>query len=153
MLERLFANQAYNDLKAALSIAARRQAAIAQNIANADTPGYRRVIVTFDEELFAASERRLTVRSPQTPVLTTAAILDPRHIPIRERGSDEGTERIRTIEDPNAVPKENGNTVDLFSEMAEQSANELTFDTLAQLVSQQLITLRKVINQAGGLGG
>ena len=150
MLERLFANQAYHDLKAALDVAAERQVAIAQNIANADTPGYRRVTVTFDEELFAATKRQMEPRRASVPILATDAGLDSRHIPIQGGAADK-TAMIRIVEDPNAVPNESGNSVDLFVEMADQSANEVRFETLAQLVSQQLAVLRKVINEAGGI--
>jgi flagellar basal body rod protein FlgG len=78
MLERLFANQAYHDLKAALDLAAARQEAIAQNIANADTPGYRRKMVTFGDELFAAVDRRARVRGPRRPRAPVVLSATPR---------------------------------------------------------------------------
>jgi flagellar basal-body rod protein FlgB len=143
MLERLFANQAYHDLKAALDLAAMRQVAIAQNIANADTPGYRRKIVSFDEELFAAIERQ-RLGSAQRPAGAGAALVAPR--------PKAALDMIRIVEDPNAIPNAAGNTVDLFQEMADQSENELRFETLSDLITMQLLALRKVIQQAGSAG-
>jgi flagellar basal-body rod protein FlgB len=149
MLERLFDNQAYHDLKAALDIAAQRQVAIAQNIANADTPGYRRKIVTFDEELFAAVGRgEGRGRLPSAGRLN-AAPLGPRHIPLDEPDSSVGR-GIRIVEEPGAPSDESGSSVDLFEEMADQAENALRFDALSQLVTYQLTTLRKVIQAAGG---
>lgn len=151
MLERLFGNQAYRDLKAALDVAAWRQVVIAQNIANADTPGYRRKVVEFDEALFAAATERRRLQPARLASPTRAIPYDSRHIPISP-GAARAEGEIRVVEDPNAVPNETGNSVDLFQEMADQSINEMRFEALAQLVTMQLLSLRKVINEAGGLG-
>lgn len=47
---------AFNDLERSMQIAAKRQAVIAQNIANANTPGYQ--ALEFDEQLMRAVKRQ-----------------------------------------------------------------------------------------------
>ncbi|MBN3033606.1 MAG: hypothetical protein JW873_05870 [Candidatus Saganbacteria bacterium] len=49
-------DEAFNSLERALRLATMRQAVIAQNIANAKTPGY--AALTFDEQLERAVRRR-----------------------------------------------------------------------------------------------
>ena len=134
MLESLFQNTTYMHLKAALDVSAARQAAIAENIANADTPGYHRKIVSFSDALFAAGEKRGATDVTAGGVGSANALLAST------------SSAIRIIDDPNATADENGNTVDLFREMSEQSVNQLQFDTLAQLISDRLTTIRKVIS-------
>jgi flagellar basal body rod protein FlgB len=55
MVEAIFA-ESFGSLERAMQIATQRQAVIAQNIANAKTPGYK--ALTFDEQLMRAVERR-----------------------------------------------------------------------------------------------
>lgn len=51
-------------LSMALDAATLRQQAIAQNIANANTPGYRRMAVTFESQLNALTDANGHVRQP-----------------------------------------------------------------------------------------
>jgi len=57
-------------ISAALDAATMRQQAIAQNIANANTPGYRKISVSFEQHIGAET-------APARPVFTAAAEATP----------------------------------------------------------------------------
>ena len=94
-------------LERALSGAARRQSAIASNLANVNTPGYRRQDVEFHSELqraFAAGK-------------SAVAAVDP------------------TIEvDPAAPLRADGNSVDVDTEAAAQAKNGLEYEALSAVL-------------------
>jgi flagellar basal-body rod protein FlgB len=94
-------------LERALSGSARRQSAIAANLANVNTPGYRRQDVDFHSELqraFAA-------------------------------GRDAGDAGAPTIQaDPAAPMRADGNSVDVDTEAAAQAKNGLEYEALSAVL-------------------
>ena len=120
MIESLFSNPSYAASKVLLDATADRHEALAQNIANLETPGYKRVDLSQSfSESFAAH-----VRSGQT-----ADIPEP------------------TIEqDPSALAtSQNGNNVQLDKELMAMSSNSLQYDTLTEFVSGSLKQLQMAI--------
>ena len=122
MIEALFNDPNYLAGKKTLDAIALRQEAIATNIANLETPGYRRVDLapTFQAELERASAagdvRQLSALKP-----TLAS-------------------------DATAVPNSrDGNTVNLETEMLHLNQNTLAHAVETQLVSAQLLKLRLAI--------
>ena len=123
MIEALFNDPSYLAGKKTLDAIAVRQQAIASNIANLETPGYRRVDLStsFNTELDRA-----------------CASGDPRQI-----------ESIKpTIApDTSAVPNgRDGNTVNLEQEMMILNQNMLAHTVQSQLISDTLIKLRLAIS-------
>lgn len=59
-------------LSMALDAAGMRQQAIAQNIANVNTPGYRRMAVSFEQRLAALSERAAPGSAPSLSDLASS---------------------------------------------------------------------------------
>lgn len=99
-------------LAAALRATGLRQTATAQNIANANTPGYRRVEVPFEAQLQA------TMASGDRQALSTF------------------TPQMQ--EDAAAPVRADGSSVDIESEAAAQAANGLTYQAIAQVMSARI---------------
>ena len=122
MIDALFNQPNYLVAKRALDVTRLRQEAIASNIANLETPNYRRVDVApvFEAELQKA-----------------AAAGDAQRL--REF-------RPRIAEDPSAVSgSKDGNTVTLEDELMRMSQNPLQNSLETQLVSGTLAKLRMAI--------
>lgn len=114
---------------AELNVAALRQRVIANNVANVNTPGFKKKAVRFEEFLRAAlAERRI-------PLATT----DPRHMAPRFEL------RAQVVTPPAVAMRADGNNVDLEEEMVALAANTLTYQAMAQEVGRRLGLLSYVI--------
>lgn len=111
-----------------LSWTSKRQQAIASNIANLDTPGYRAKDYSFEQvlsglQLRTTSDRHITVPRDDSPA--------------------------RVFEVQSKVVRANGNNVDLDREMTEMTKNAMQFVTLIQVLNQKMRTLRSSIDEGG----
>jgi flagellar basal-body rod protein FlgB len=113
-----------------LDVAALRQNVIANNIANADTPNFKRSVVNFESQLQRALESE---RAPKFPQLVT----DPRHIPF-DRPMDWMQVKPRRILDYLTEAKNNGNNVDIEEEGTNALTNQLLYTTLTQALTSQI---------------
>jgi flagellar basal-body rod protein FlgB len=121
MIDAIFSNPTYAASKVLMDAAAQRQQAIASNIANVETPGYKRVDIakSFDET-FAAHLRAGEVSSLPEPTLE---------------------------QDPNAVStRMDGNNVQIDKELLAMSSNSVQYDTLTEFVSGNLKQLQMAIS-------
>ena len=110
-----------------LSLASKRQQAMASNVANMDTPGYHAKDYTFSSALESLA----------------AVTTSDKHIsPFQENSSS------RVI-DVGTAEKPNGNNVDLERELTEITKNGLEYLTLVQYLNQKIRTLRSAINDGG----
>jgi len=109
-----------------LSWTSKRQQALASNVANRDTPGYRATDYSFESELQASV--RLTLTSPQ-------------HI---AASRDIGNARVYEVE---TSTKPNGNSVDIDRELTEVTKNGVQYLTLVEYLNQKIRTLRAAINE------
>jgi flagellar basal-body rod protein FlgB len=122
MIDALFSQPAYLAAKKTLDAVTLRQEAIASNVANLETPGYKRLDVapTFESELNRAvssgDANQITSLKPTLAVDTTAV----------SDGRD-------------------GNTVNLESEMSEMNQNSVLNTLETQLVSWNLARLRMAV--------
>jgi flagellar basal-body rod protein FlgB len=134
MLEKLF-----NDTKItakALDATWLRNDAIAQNIANVDTPRFKRKTVKFEEYLADAIDGNAIKGN----------LTDKRHIPIGTVDVDDIS--IRVTEDNKTLSTRlDGNNVDIENEMALMAKNTIQYNTLIQRISGQFRTLRSVIKE------
>ena len=110
-----------------LSWTSKRQQALAGNVANMDTPGYRAQDYSFEQEL-AAIDLSTTTANHIAPL------------------KDEAHARLHAV---NSKVKPNGNNVDLEREMTEITKNGLQYITLVQYLNQKIRTLRAAINEGG----
>ncbi len=112
-----------------------RQQVLAHNIANSDTPGYKRLEVRFEESL-----RRALENAGVLPLLRTHA----RHF---------GNEVCLSSFEPEVVRvnsttwRNDGNNVDVEREMARQAENLLQYNLLARLVGDHLEMLRIALSE------
>lgn len=109
-------------LSLALDAAGMRQQAIAQNIANANTPGYQRVGVSFEHQI---DDLKQAVRNGQTPSLASLAAYQP------------------AFETVGAA----GETVSLDMEMAALSENTLHHQALLKALNKHLALIGTAINE------
>lgn len=108
-------------LEAAMRGSAARQQAIAQNLANANTPGYRRVDVDFQSALKQAlGDGSTTTRSLDAMTPTTAV-------------------------DRSAVMRMDGNSVDVDSEAAAEAQNGLLYEGVAQVMKARIDILESAM--------
>jgi flagellar basal-body rod protein FlgB len=107
-----------NVLAQLLDAAAMRHRVLAQNVANVNTPGYRRKDVQFEDEFARAMS--VADGGPVPPVRPRVVIAD-------------GPERV------------DGNTVDLDREMNNVQKNALLYEAAAQIVASRVATLRAAV--------
>lgn len=120
----------------ALDAAWLRNEAIAQNIANVDTPSYKRKDVAFEEYLSQAMDKG-SFKGLRT---------DERHIPIGGTSVDEV--EIKISEDNRALQMRlDGNNVDIDSEMASMAKNSIQYNTLMQRLAGQFRSIKSVISE------
>ncbi|MCX7746991.1 MAG: flagellar basal body rod protein FlgB [Clostridia bacterium] len=134
MLDRIFSRTKM--LGKALDATWKRNEAISQNIANVDTPGYKRKTVAFEEYLSEAldSSAFKGFRS------------DPKHVPIGGRDVDEVN--IDVSEDNSTLSMRlDGNNVDIESEMALMAKNSIQYNTLIQKISGEFKKIKSVIHE------
>jgi flagellar basal-body rod protein FlgB len=118
--------QAVDPLATALSARARRQSAIAANIANADTPGYRAVDVTF---------RGLLEKAGAGPYLATT---HPAHLQAATAAA--GGE---TVQLSGGAPRRDGNDVNVDREMVKLAQNQLEYQFLARALGGKFRKLKE----------
>jgi flagellar basal-body rod protein FlgB len=106
-----------NLLTQVLDTSALRHRVIAQNVANVNTPGYRRLAVEFENDLAKA------LSAPDG----NAAHVKPRVV------IEDGPERV------------DGNTVDIDREMNALTKNSLLYQAAAQIITSRVASMRSAI--------
>lgn len=125
MLDRSFAQ--IDILKKTLNVSWLKNKAITNNIANVDTPGYKREVVKFDSVLSNAIEGSNLTKT------------HPKHI-------DPSSDGPRIEKERSTSFRKDDNNVDIDTEMAELSKNQLQFNIATQQLSSKLARLRKAID-------
>jgi len=134
MLERIF--NITKPLEKSLDAAWLRNEVISQNIANIDTPGYKRKVVNFEEYLNQA------IDSGGTSGLRT----DKRHIPIGENSFD-SIEPSVSEDNTSLDMRLDGNNVDIDNEMALLAKNSIRYNTMIQELNTGFKRLKYVISE------
>lgn len=122
-------------LEKALDASWLRNKAISNNIANVDTPGYKRQKVEFEQYLSDAIDNKSI----------EGTITNEKHIPLGKGSVSQGG--IRVIEDKTSSMRLDGNNVDVESEMADLAKNNLMYNALIQKISGEFKKLRTAINE------
>ncbi len=127
-------------LKNAMDGAGTAHGVIANNIANVNTPNFRRAEVSFKEAL-AATEP--TAGDPNELGLATTS---DRHIPI---GGPQGAApfAVTTAVAEDQQMRVDGSNVDVDQEMAKLSLNSAYAQTMGQLLQNQYSRLRQAIQE------
>ncbi len=127
MLKGLLNDPASVALAKAMSGAAKRQEALAQNIANVETPGYTRQEVPFEAALESA------LSSAEADPNAAAA-----HVDALEFGA---------APDTSTPAGADGNNVNVEHEMSELAKNSLRFDASATVLALKIRQLRAAISE------
>ena len=117
-----------------LDSTALRQEVKANNIANLNTPGFKRGHVrSFAEEMERAQER--------LPLSQT----HPSHLPGEEPETQPQVER-----ETSTFRRTDGNNVDLEREMLDMVTNQIRYNALVEQISDRFSNMRYVINEGRG---
>jgi flagellar basal-body rod protein FlgB len=116
---------------------AMRHKAIANNVANAEVPGYQRVQVRFEDSLKKALFDRRHALS----------VTDDKHIPGRDRNIDNVRPKLEV--DTSQSELNGANNVDIESEMAGMAKNTLDFATAATLLRHEFSRFRMGMGVTG----
>ncbi len=100
-----------------------RQQLISNNIANVDTPNYKRMDIDFKSSLVKALDEQSVTQSGTDAVKPEFVVSD------------------------DLTHNNDGNSVDIEKEMAEQAVNSLQYALLTRLVSDQLSMLKTAISE------
>jgi flagellar basal-body rod protein FlgB len=124
-------------LRVALTGLARRQQVIANNIANADTPGFKAGAVRFEDELAQALHRR----QEDLSLARTA----PGHLALQPDSITAVRPREHVMQ--NLTYRTDGNNVDIDAQMSALAETQLRFAALTQLAGSRLGQLRTIITE------
>ncbi|MEG0307359.1 MAG: flagellar basal body rod protein FlgB [Clostridium sp.] len=118
-------NEIYSLIKKSMSVTVEGNKAIANNIANVNTKDYKRHYVPFEQVMEDTAKGGLKTN-------------DRRHISTKNG-------EIQVKRDTNTSMRENGNNVDIESEMTSQAANTMMYESLVRFASGKLNSRSKVI--------
>jgi flagellar basal-body rod protein FlgB len=118
-----------------LDAAAERHRATVHNVANVNTPNFKRKEVSFEEDLRAALQK-----TGKLPLTTTR----PGHMGGRT-GFHEVHHTVST--DKRTSMRTDGNNVDIDREMAVMAANQLNYNALTQVMNERYSLMRYVIHE------
>ncbi len=113
MLNSIFGNADFQALTGGLNASSMREQVIANNLANANTPGYKRQTVSFESSLDAALKQNANTMFavPQAPISS----IQP-----------------KVITDSTTSTRTDGNNVDPDVENADLATNTIHYETIAQ---------------------
>lgn len=112
-------------LKKSMDVSMLRRDVIANNVANAEVPNFKRSDVNFETSLKAALE------SENSKPALELAVTDPRHIQIGKPVDYRAIEP-RTVLDYMTTAKNNGNNVDAEQEFMASLQNQLQYTLMTQ---------------------
>ncbi|ADK80686.1 flagellar basal body rod protein FlgB [Sediminispirochaeta smaragdinae] len=114
-----------------------RRQVMANNIANADTPNYKRSVVNFESQLARALDSE-KVTKPQ------AALTNERHIPFN-RVQNYRDVRPKRVLDYLSESDNNGNNVDVEEESMLLLQNQLRYDMMSRVVAGEFSRVNIVL--------
>lgn len=118
-----------------------RQRITANNLANADTPHYRAQAVDFESELQATRQRSLP-RSHRAAFDTEKLYTHADHMPLQ-------AEHEMNIYQVPGVMRNDGNGVDLDTEMATLAQAQISYNAVSQTLTHRYAQLKYVIAEGG----
>lgn len=137
----MFAAEAFGKnldiLKRSMDVSVLRRDVIANNLANTETPNFKRTVVNFESMLRRALDSEKIIPPAQL-------VTDRRHIPFH-RPIDYRQVQPRRVLDYLTTAKNNGNNVDLEEELMLATQNQLLYQTLAQVVSSEYARVNLVL--------
>lgn len=137
MLDQIMRSPTFDYLERGLSAANLRHEVISDNLANINTPNFKRSQVVFEEllarELYGNTGGKL-------PVVRT----HDRHLPVVKLGPAQA----RVERDDATTMRADNNNVDVDMEMAGMAKNQLYYNALARQLSGHISRLRSVMSNS-----
>lgn len=127
-------NGNFQRLQSGLRAASTRQEVIANNIANVDTPYFKRSEVSFESLL----KQQMSGTTNQLAGIRT----DERHFVI---GPSNGIPDLKIIQDETSTMNNNQNNVDVDREMALLAENQLRYNAYVTQINDQISMKRSAI--------
>lgn len=127
----------FNLLERALNASTLRQKVIANNVANIDTPHYKRSEVRFEEYLQQEMQGQKSLEGYRT---------HPKHFYI---GGGRSNMQPDVVKDEFSTMNNNMNNVDIDYEMSLMAKNQLRYNTMIQQVSSEVKKIRTAIDGRG----
>jgi flagellar basal-body rod protein FlgB len=141
VIERLLSSDMMSLVQRSLDAAALSHSVISNNLANVDTPGFKRSEVVFGERLKKALAQR-----GQEPQHLAAAKTDTAHLDF-DAADDLDSIQPEIATDSQTTLRNDGNNVDIDKEMSLLAQNTVWYSTLAQLSQMQFSSLRSAITE------
>lgn len=125
-------------LQKSLDSLAMQHEVIANNIANIDTPNFKRSVVSFQDKLKLAIDS-----TPESPLWRT----NPMHMPMPSKALslDNFQPDVQTIND--TVGRNDGNNVDMEMESGLLAENNLLYNSLADVTGRYIANLKHAITE------
>ncbi|WP_397326755.1 flagellar basal body rod protein FlgB [Paenibacillus sabuli] len=139
----MLSGASFGRLEQAMKAAELRQQVIANNVANADTPYFKRSDVVFEDLLegVIGSSTRTNLPLKKT---------NPRHMDIHGELAALGAgPSPRIVTDEHSVMNNNVNNVDIDREMALLAKNQLRYNVMVQQVNHDVKMMRTAIDGRG----
>jgi flagellar basal-body rod protein FlgB len=135
LIKDLFETSVVNSLERGLDASSLRQRVLSNNLANVETPHYKRSEVSFEERL------KETLSSQSHLSLTTTHSV--------HRSNNKQTSQLvpEVYTDKKSQMRNDGNNVDVDSEMAKLAINSIQYNTLIQQWGSYYSRLRNAINE------
>jgi len=127
------ASEVTNKLFEQLNFRGERQKVLSSNIANINTPNYKTKDLVFSEELQQQNVLKLARTSFS-------------HMHNMDM---QGLSNQKLIQVPNLIEQNDGNNVNLDSQMSEQSKNKIIFDAIQTAIKRDSKLFRSVIEASG----
>lgn len=141
MIDRLLSTEMMDLVQRSLDAAALSHKVIANNIANVDTPGFKRSDVAFGDQLKMALDARAGV-DPSLELTRT----DARHFDVGT-APDLDTVQPRVVTDVTSNLRNDGNNVDIDQEVSRLAENTVWYQTLSQITQKQFSELQTAITE------
>ncbi|OGI00740.1 MAG: flagellar basal-body rod protein FlgB [Candidatus Melainabacteria bacterium GWF2_32_7] len=136
----------------ALNALSSRHNALAANIANADTPGYKRVDVKFEDQLVKIIEKNTDIQKEKEK--NSAKVMNSANSVVLSNSLNYQEDLYKEFkpeisETGNAAIKTDGNNVNIEYEMAELAKNGTKYAAITTMQEKMFSGLRSVIEQGG----
>ena len=138
MFERLTGTSTFNLLSKGLDVSAKRHSVISNNIANVNTPLFKRQIVTFENQMARVFDGTVDIIGRRD---------NDKHIPIGTSNyMDVGP---TTIKDRIHIMRNDKNNVDIDVEMSDLAKNTMTYKIHSTRLAAMFSQLNDVIQRGG----
>ena len=144
MIPKLFHDPVSTALRTSLSGLQMRQQAIANNVANVDTPNYKAKAVAFEDAL-AAELKGPPSRAPKLFKIGLDTTHD-KHFPVAPR-VEKFVATPTTFDSADGTMRNDGNNVDVEREMTKLAETQILYSAMGQLQQGRYGTIRGAINE------